>query len=71
MRKFCEENERTKRAHLVYLRDAKGQDEKSLDKVAAALLKFEESTNFKPFKKFHIDRKAFEPCDNRCNFTHG
>ena len=38
------------------MRDAKGQDEKSLDKVAAALLKFEESTNFKPFKKFHIDQ---------------
>lgn len=52
MRKFCEENERTKRAYLAYLQQAKGQDEKSLDKVAAALIKFEERTNYKLFKNF-------------------
>lgn len=53
MRRFSEENERVKRAYLAYLREAKGQDEKSLDKVAAALLDFERSVGFKPFKAFH------------------
>ncbi len=55
-RKYCEENERIKRQYMSYLKQAKGQDQKSLDKVAAALVKFEQSTNFKPFKKFHIDQ---------------
>ncbi|EBA03206.1 hypothetical protein RB2150_17679 [Rhodobacterales bacterium HTCC2150] len=55
-RKYCEENERIKRKYLAYLKQAKGQDQKSLDKVAAALVQFELSTNFKPFKNFHIDQ---------------
>ena len=55
MRKYCEENERIKRKYLAYLKQAKGQDQKSLDKVAAALVKFEESTRFASFKKFHIE----------------
>ena len=55
MRKFNEENERIKRAYLTYLKEAKGQDEKSLDKVAAALLNFEEGIGFKPFKAFRRD----------------
>ena len=53
MRKFNAENERSKRRYVNYLRDAKGHDEASLDKVRAALVKFEESTKFKPFKSFH------------------
>lgn len=56
MRKYCEENERIKRRYMAYLKQAKGQDERSLDKVAAALVKFEQSTKFKLFKKFHIDQ---------------
>lgn len=56
MRKFNAENERVKDRYLRYLREAKGQDEKSLDKVRAALVKFEGSTKFKPFKSFHIDQ---------------
>ncbi|MGB0960895.1 MAG: hypothetical protein ACPGVK_11650 [Halocynthiibacter sp.] len=55
-RKYCEENERIKRDYMRYLKQAKGQDQKSLDKVAAALVKFEQSTNFKPFKTFHIEQ---------------
>ena len=38
MRKFNEQNERIKRQYLIFLKEAKGQDEASLDKVAAALL---------------------------------
>lgn len=56
MRKINEENERIKRKYIAYLKQAKGQDEKSLEKALAAILKFEESTNFKPFKKFHIEQ---------------
>ncbi|MBO9420316.1 hypothetical protein J7481_12495 [Labrenzia sp. R4_2] len=55
MRKFNEENERIKRQYLIFLREAKGQDESSLDKVAAALLYFEEALGFKPFKAFNRD----------------
>ena len=36
MRKFNEQNERIKRQYLGYLKEAKGQDETSLDKAAAA-----------------------------------
>jgi integrase len=56
MRKYCEENERIKRKYMAYLKQANGQDQKSIDKAAAALVKFEESTKYKPFKKFHIDQ---------------
>ena len=55
MRKFNEQNERIKRQYLTFLKEAKGQDEASLDKVAAALLDFEEALEFKPFKAFHRD----------------
>jgi len=41
---------------VQYLREAKGQDEKSIDKVRAALVKFEDCTKFKPFKAFHIEQ---------------
>lgn len=58
MRKVNEENERVKRRYLEYLREAKGQDEASLDKVAAALLDFETALGFKSFKAFHRDWAA-------------
>ncbi len=56
MRKFNASNERLKRRYEQYLREAKGQDEKSIDKVRAALIKFEDSTKLKPFKTFHIEQ---------------
>jgi len=55
MRKLNEENERTKRDYIGYLEETKGKDDKTTEKVLAALLEYDESTNFKPFKKFHID----------------
>lgn len=58
MRKVNEENERAKRGYVFYLEQAKGLDEKSTDKVLAAILKFEQSTNFKPFKRFHIEQAS-------------
>ena len=72
MRKFCEENERIKRQYLRFLREAKGQSEQSVDKVAASLVQFEESTNFKPFKSFHIDQaSAFKTALNKSKTRHG
>lgn len=56
MRKWIEENERVKRRYLAYLKGPKGRDEKTVNMVAAAILKFERSTNFKSFKKFHIEQ---------------
>lgn len=53
MAKYVEENERVKHEYATYLRHAKGQDDKSIDKSRAAIRKFEESTKFKPFKRFH------------------
>jgi len=56
MRKYCEENERKKRDYMRYLEQAFGWDQKTMDKAIAAIVKFEESTKYKPFKKFHIDQ---------------
>jgi len=63
MRKINDENERIKRHHGIWLRNAKGQDATSVEKALSAILRFEESTKFKNFKAFHIDQatgfKAF------------
>ena len=58
MRKVVEENERMKRKYVFHLEEADGLDGKSTDKVLAAILKFEQSTGFKPFKRFHIEQAA-------------
>jgi integrase len=56
MRKTVEENERVKRDYITYLEHTKGMDEASTEKILDALLRFEQSTGFKPFKAFHIDQ---------------
>lgn len=72
MRKFNAENERIKRRYEQYLREAKGQDDKSIDKVRAALVKFEGSTKYKSFKSFHIDQaRQFKDALSRAKTTHG
>ena len=58
MRKTNEDNERAKQAYVFFLEEAEGLDQKSTDKVLAALLKFETSTNFKPFKRFRVEQAA-------------
>ncbi len=57
-RKFNEENERIKRAYLKYLRDAKRCDVTTVNKAADAILRFEGSTGYKPFKRFHIEQAS-------------
>ncbi len=55
-RKVNEENERIKRAYLIYLREAKRCDDATCLKVAEAMLRFEKSTGYKSFKRFHIEQ---------------
>ncbi|WP_300030669.1 site-specific integrase [uncultured Roseobacter sp.] len=56
MVKFNPENERIKRNYTRDLREADGYDDSTIDKALAAIHRFEETTRFKPFKKFHIDQ---------------
>ena len=56
MRKFNEENERIKWNYLHYLDEAKRRDQATVDKVAAAIERFEASTGFKSFKLFNIEQ---------------
>ncbi len=56
VRKHNEENERIKRRYLQYLREAMRRDQATVDKAADAILRFERSTGFKPFKRFHIEQ---------------
>lgn len=56
MAKHNAANERIKREYLHYLREAKRRNEASLDAVAKALARFEESTGWKDFAKFHREQ---------------
>lgn len=49
-------NERIKRKYLIFLKQAKGQNEASIDSVAAAINRFEEFTKYKDFKVFNINQ---------------
>lgn len=56
-------NERIKRIYAVFLKDAKGLSETSVDAVAMALSRFENYTNFKDFKQFHHQQaRGFKKC---------
>lgn len=46
------ENERIKREYLIWLREAQGASEATLDAAAAALHRFETHTRFRSFKSF-------------------
>src|SRR5262245_26092418 len=50
------DNERIKRAYLIYLKEARRLSEHSIDAAAAALSKFEEYTRYRDFKRFHIEQ---------------
>ena len=56
MAKHNAANERIKRDYLAYLKEAKGRDEVTLDRVAASLARFEVSTGRKDFKRFHREQ---------------
>lgn len=49
-------NERIKRDYLRYLKDARGRDESTLDRVAKSLARFEQATGMKDFKRFNQEQ---------------
>lgn len=49
-------NERIKRKYLTFLKQAKGQNEATLDSVIKAICRFEEYNQHKDFKSFHVDQ---------------
>ena len=61
MTKHNPRNERIKRAYFVYLREARGMSETSIDQIAKAIRRFETYTRNRDFKSFHIEQaKAFK-----------
>ena len=56
MIKHNPENERIKRKYRIFLKEAKRQDESSLDAVDMAICRFEKYTKFKNFKAFHFQQ---------------
>lgn len=50
------ENERQKRAYFAFLREAHGRDGATVDRVAASLARFEDSTKARAFKSFHREQ---------------
>lgn len=56
MRKHHPDNEHAKRKYFVFLKEAKRQDESSVDAVAKAISRFEQYTNWRDFKAFHFEQ---------------
>lgn len=56
MTKHNAKNERIKRDYFTFLKEAKGRDEATIDGVAKALARFEESTGRKEFGKLHREQ---------------
>lgn len=56
MTKTNPDNERIKRAYFTYLREARRASEASIDGVAKAISRFEDSTNRKSFSGFHREQ---------------
>ncbi|MBU0657168.1 MAG: tyrosine-type recombinase/integrase [Gammaproteobacteria bacterium] len=61
MEKHSQANERIKRQYLIFLKEARGQSEATIDAIAKALKRFEEHTKFRDFKSFHFEQaRAFK-----------
>tara|TARA_R110001592_G_scaffold363291_1_gene683333 strand:+ start:7067 stop:8164 length:1098 start_codon:yes stop_codon:yes gene_type:complete len=56
MNKHNAKNERIKRKYLTFLKQAKGQNEASIDTVAKAITRFESYNKHKDFKAFHFEQ---------------
>jgi integrase len=56
MTKRHPKNERIKRRYVLYLKDAKGRDEASIDVATAAIERFEEYNRRRDFRAFHIEQ---------------
>ena len=54
-------NERIKRRYFIYLAEALGHNQQTIDAVAKAIARFEAYTKWRDFKKFHIEQaKGFK-----------
>ncbi len=56
MSKYCPENERVKRDYTFWLETSNGKQSATIDAALRAIERFEASTNWKPFRKFHIEQ---------------
>lgn len=56
MAKHNAANERIKREYFRYLKEALGRDQATVDGIAKALARFEETTGAKEFKRFHREQ---------------
>lgn len=56
MTKHNANNERIKRKYTTFLKQAKGQNEATVDSVAKALSRFENYNKYKDFKAFHFEQ---------------
>ena len=54
--KYNPENERIKQQYRRHLKSARGRSEQTLDAVSKALHRFEVSTRFRDFRRFHIEQ---------------
>jgi hypothetical protein len=53
-------NERVKRKYVLFLKDAKGRGEESIDAAAAAIDRFDEFNRRKDFKAFHFEQARLQ-----------
>ena len=70
MNKHSVNNERIKRKYFTFLKQAKGQNEATIDSVAKAISRFENYTQYKDFKAFHFEqaigfKKHLAKCENQ------
>lgn len=56
MTKYNANNERIKRQYFIFLKEAKRQNESSVDAVAKAISRFEAYTKYRVFKAFHFEQ---------------
>ncbi|WNC69086.1 site-specific integrase [Thalassotalea nanhaiensis] len=56
MKKHNANNVRVTRQYCIFLKEAKRQNEASIDGVAKAINRFEQYTKFKEFKQFHFEQ---------------
>ena len=56
MKKHHPDNERFKRKYFVFLKEAKRQNESSVDAVAKSINRFESYTKWRDFKAFHFEQ---------------
>ena len=56
MKKHNPDNERIKRKYFIFLKEAKRQNESSIDAVAQAISRFELYVKYRDFKKFHFEQ---------------